>query len=317
MKNSVFPWGHNGRYNDYSAFLKKEFNQKIQKISVNAGFSCPNRDGKLSKKGCIYCNNDAFSPDYCKKKTSITEQIDDGISFFSKKYASMKYLAYFQFYTNTYAPLPELKKKYEEALSHPKIIGLVIGTRPDCINDDMLNYLEELSKKCYLMIEFGVESVNDSTLKRINRGHLFADSVKAIEETSKRKIHNCAHLILGLPGEEESDFLEQARVVSSLPVENLKLHQLQIHKGTVIAKEYAAHPEDFNLFSMEEYLDIVVRYIELLNPDIVLERFVSQAPSEWLIAPRWGVKNYVFTDKIKKILRERDTWQGKLYKKLN
>lgn len=315
MEHSVFPWGHTGRFNDYSTFIKKEISKKVQKISVNAGFSCPNRDGKLSKEGCIYCNNDAFSPDYCKHKNSITQQIDDGISFFSKKYTSMKYLAYFQFYTNTYAPLSELKKKYEEALSHPKIIGIVIGTRPDCINDEILDYIEELSKKCYLMVEFGVESVNDSTLKRINRGHLYAASVKAIEETAKRKIHNCAHFIIGLPGEDDSDFMKQARMVSALPVENLKLHQLQIHKGTVIAKEYEAHPEDFHLFSMDEYLDIVVRYLELLNPNIVLERFVSQTPSEWLIAPRWGVKNYVFTDKLKKLLRERDTWQGRLYSK--
>jgi hypothetical protein len=225
----------------------------------------------------------------------------------------MQFLAYFQAYSNTYADLPVLKERYEEALSVPDVIGLVLGTRPDCLTPEILDYLEELSHKYYVVVEFGVESVNDETLARINRGHGFGLAQWAIRETAKRGIHNCAHLILGLPGEDRNDFLNQAREISKLPVENLKLHQLQIHKGTRMAVEYAQKPDDFRLFSIDEYLDVVVDYLELLNPNIILERFISQAPNELLIAPRWGLKNFEFVAKLEKRLAERDTWQGRLF----
>jgi radical SAM protein (TIGR01212 family) len=226
----------------------------------------------------------------------------------------MRFLAYFQAYTGTYASVEILKQLFEEALLHDKVLGLVIATRPDCLGNDVLDLLEDLSKRCYVMVELGIESVKDETLKRINRGHSWEESVRALEETSRRGIHNCAHLILGLPGEKYEDFIEQARVISSLPVENIKLHQLQIHTGTKMAKEFAEFPEDFPMFTVESYVELVVDYLEHLNPSIIVERFVSSAPGKMVIAPKWGLKNYEFVAKVEKRLMERDTWQGRLYK---
>ena len=285
----------------------------MQKVSIDAGFTCPNRDGKKGLGGCTYCNNKTFKPNYCDLEKSVTTQIKEGVDFFSKKYKAMKFLAYFQAYTNTYAPLEDLKTLYEEALRHPKIVGLVISTRPDCVNTELLNYLEELSKKVYVMVEFGLESHLNRSLKLINRGHTFSESVWALEETAKRGLNNCAHMILGLPGETRSDLLEQAKIISELPVKNLKLHQLQIHKGTRLEKEFAQKPEQFNLFTATGYIEMVVDYLELLNPKIYVERFISQAPAEMLIAPKWGLKNFEFIAKVEKRLKERDTWQGRLY----
>jgi hypothetical protein len=206
-----------------------------------------------------------------------------------------------------------LKLLYEEALSHPDVLGLVIATRPDCLTVEILDYLQELAAKYYIMLEFGVESHLNSSLDRMNRGHSFEESVWALEETARRNIHNCAHLILGLPGESENDWLNQAKVISQLPVENLKLHQLQIHKGTRMFQEYRQNPEEFHMFTVEEYLNLVVKYLELLTPKIVVERFVSEAPDELLVAPRWGLKNFEFTAKLEKLLEERNTWQGRLF----
>lgn len=313
MAELQFAWGHSGRYNDFSSYFKKQFSGRVQKVSVDGGFSCPNRDGSKALHGCSYCNNKTFNPEYCRLEKSISDQVHEGINFFSGKYISMRFLAYFQAYSNTYAELPVLKERYEEALAHPKVVGLVLGTRPDCVNEEIFDYLAELSQSCYVMIEFGLESVKDETLKRINRGHSFSESVRALEEAARRHIHTCAHLILGLPGEDYDDFLNQARIISQLPVENLKLHQLQIHRGTRMAVEYLRNPDDFNLFTVEAYLDLVIDYLELLNPAIVMERFVSQAPSEMVIAPKWGLKNFEFVAKLKKRMEARSTWQGRLY----
>lgn len=308
-----FFWGHPKRYNDFSTYFRNKFDQRVQKISVDAGFTCPNRDGSRGRGGCTYCNNDTFNPDYCQPEQRVTSQLQKGIAFFSKKYKAMQYLAYFQPYSNTYAPLEKLRELYEEALAYPQVVGLVIATRPDCVDEPILDYLAELSRKTYVMVEYGIESHLDRTLERINRGHTFGESVRALEATAARKINSCAHLILGLPGEERHDFLEQARVISQLPVGNLKLHQLQIHRGTVLAHQYARHPEAFRLFSVEEYVDLVVDYLELLNPAIVVERFVSQSPPELLIAPRWNLKNFEFAAKVEKRLAERNTLQGRLF----
>jgi radical SAM protein (TIGR01212 family) len=308
-----FVWGSNKRYNDFSGFFRRKFDGRVQKISIDAGFTCPNRDGSRGTGGCSYCNNSTFSPAYCNLEKSVASQLTEGIEFFSRKYNSMKFLAYFQAYSNTYAPIENLKDLYEEALSHKEVIGLVIATRPDCLTPEILDYLQQLAEKYYIMVEFGIESHKNSSMERINRGHTFEESVTALNETSRRKIHNCAHLILGLPGETETDWLDQARVISQLPVENLKLHQLQIHKGTRMYHEYLQDPEQFPKFTVEGYLELVVQYLELLNPEIVVERFVSEAPDELLIAPRWGLKNFEFTAKLEKLLEERDTWQGRLF----
>lgn len=308
-----FVWGHSGRYNDFSRYFRRQFDGKVQKISVDGGFTCPNRDGSISRSGCSYCNNDTFNPDYCRSEKSISRQIEEGIRFFSAKYSNMRFLAYFQAYSGTYAAVPVLKERYREALGDQRVIGLVIATRPDCVNEEILDYLEELSQSCYLKIEFGLESVRDDTLRRINRGHTFSDSVRALEATAERKLHSCAHLILGLPGEHYPDFMEQAKVISTLPVESLKLHQLQIHHGTPMAAAYRRNPGSFHLFPVEEYLELTADYLELLNPSLVIERFVSQAPPAMVIAPNWGLKNFEFTARLEKLLKKRDSWQGKQY----
>jgi hypothetical protein len=312
MNNKYF-WTHNKRFNDFPTYFKNKFKGRVQKISIDAGFTCPNRDGSKGVGGCNYCNNTTFKPSYCNLDNSVAGQVEKGVAFFGKKYETMRFLAYFQAYSNTYAPIEILKELYEEALKHPKVIGLVIATRPDCLSDDVLDYLQELSKQYYVMVEFGVESVRNDTLKSINRGHTWEESVYAIEATVQRGIHNCAHMILGLPGENRPEIIEQSKIISELPIENLKLHQLQIIKKTKMAKQFTDNPNDFNLFSVEEYIDIAVEYLEYLNPRIIVERFVSSSPDDLLIAPRWGLKNFEFTAKLEKRLKEKDTWQGRLF----
>lgn len=260
----------------------------MQKLAVDAGFSCPNRDGRLSTGGCTFCNNDAFNTSYCDRRKSITQQLEDGKRFFGRKQAGTKYLAYFQAFSNTYAPLPLLKAMYEEALAVDDVTGIVIGTRPDCVDKEKLDYIEQLSRRALVIMEYGLESCNDETLRRVNRGHDFACGKRAIEETHKRGIYTCAHLILGLPGEDKAEMLRQADVVSSLPIDILKLHQLQIVRDTAMAREYERHP--FHTFTLEEYVDLLADYLPRLRDDMVMERFVSETPPKLLMAPRWGVK---------------------------
>lgn len=299
------------RYNDFSGFLARLFPFKVQKISINAGFTCPNRDGSKGYGGCTYCNNQTFNPAYCRTEKSVSQQLEEGKAFFARKYPEMKYLAYFQAYTNTYGELERLKRMYEEALSVEGVVGLVIGTRPDCMPDSLLDYLSELNRQTFLLVEYGIESTNDETLRRINRGHTFACTVDAVQRTAAKGILTGGHIILGLPGEGKEELMAQAEALSALPLTTLKLHQLQLIKGTRMAAEYARQPESFKLYSADEYIDLVIDYIEHLRPDIILERFVSQSPKELLIAPDWGLKNHEFTEKVKKRLAERDSWQGK------
>lgn len=303
------------RYNDFAGFLAGEFPFKVQKISVNAGFTCPNRDGTKGFGGCTYCNNQTFNPAYCRDDRSVTMQLEEGKRFFSRKYPQMKYLAYFQAYTNTYGELELLKRMYEEALAVEGVVGLVIGTRPDCMPDSLLDYLEEVNRRTFLLVEYGIESADDRTLERINRGHSFACTEDAVRRTAARGIRTGGHVILGLPGESREDLIKQAERLSELPLTTLKMHQLQLIRGTRMAHEYALHPEEFHLFSADEYIDLVIDYAEHLRPDLILERFVSQSPRELLIAPDWGLKNHEFTDRVKKRMKERDAWQGKAYRK--
>lgn len=289
-------------YKDYSHWIREQFPFRVQKISVDAAFSCPNRDGRLSLGGCTFCDNKTFNPSYCDRGKSIIQQLEEGKAFFAKKYPEMKYLAYFQAYSNTYAPLEELKRKYEEALAVDDVVGLVIGTRPDCVSDEALDYLQQLNQRTFLIVEYGIESANDNTLRRINRGHTFDCSRQAIIKAHQRGIITCGHIILGLPGEDEEEMLHQASTISQLPLDILKLHQLQIIKGTPLAKEYEAHP--FHVFSAEEYVNLVIRYVSKLRNDLVLERFVSQSPPNMVIAPKWGLKNHEFTDLLNKRIRE-------------
>ena len=287
-------------YNEFTFFLKKYFPYKVQKISLNAGFTCPNRDGTKGLGGCTYCNNQTFNPEYCKTEKSVTRQLEEGKQFFAHKYPDMKYLAYFQAYTNTYAELEGLKRKYEEALSVDGVVGLVIGTRPDCMPDPLLRYLEELNKHTFLLVEYGIETTRDVTLKRINRGHTYADTVETVNRTAACGILTGGHVILGLPGETHDEIIAQAAELSRLPLTTLKMHQLQLIRGTKMAREFECRPEDFHLFSVDEYIDLVIDYVEHLRPDLILERFVSQSPKELLIAPDWGLKNYEFTARVQK-----------------
>ena len=300
-------------YREFGDFLRELFPYKVQKISINAGFTCPNRDGTKGFGGCTYCNNQTFSPEYCHTEKSVTEQLEEGVRFFSRKYPEMKYLAYFQAYTNTYDELDSLTSKYEEALACPGVVGLIVGTRPDCMPDDLLRYLENINKHTFLLVEYGIESTCDETLRRINRGHTFQATVDAVQRTAACGILTGGHVILGLSGETHPTIVAQARELSRLPLTTLKMHQLQLIRGTRMALEYERHPEDFHLFGVEEYIDLVIDYVEHLRPDIVLERFVSQSPKDLLIAPDWGLKNYEFNHRVQKRMKELDAYQGKKY----
>jgi len=302
----------NPRYLNYNQVLKTEFTERVQKISINAGFTCPNRDGSVGTGGCTYCNNQTFSPEYCKSSKSVSEQVEEGIAFFHHKYKAQLYLAYFQSYTNTYDSLENLRTIYEEALSYPNVVGLVIGTRPDCVSNELLDYFGELAKKYYVMIEYGIESTNNETLKFINRGHDYECAEKAIRETAARGIRVGAHIILGLPGESRETILSHADILSELPITTLKIHQLQLVRGTKMTEQYSEHPKWFKLYTANEYIDLAIDFLERLNPLIAIERFVSQSPKSLLIAPEWGLKNFEFTAKIEKQLNERNAWQGKL-----
>lgn len=298
------------RYNDYGSFLQQHFAGKVQKISINGGFTCPNRDGTVGRGGCTFCNNQTFNPDYCRSELSVTEQLQEGIRFFARKYPTMRYLAYFQAYTSTYDNIDRLVARYEEALSVEGVVGIIIGTRPDCMPPALLDYLTQLAQRTFVTVEYGVESTIDSTLQRINRGHDYASAVEAITRTAQAGIITGAHLILGLPGESRNDMLSHATRLSQLPLHTIKLHQLQLIRGTVMGNEYEIHPQQFDIPDIDTYIDLAIDFTELLRPDIVIERFVSQSPAELLLAPHWGVKNHEFTARLLRRMRERDAYQG-------
>ena len=330
----LFPWGDERRFNSYSNYFTKQFGSRVQKISIDAGFSCPNRDGKISTGGCTFCSNEAFNPSYCRPEKSIKQQIEEGIEFHKRRYRrASQYLAYFQPFSNTYKPLEELKSIYTQAfeaidshpthipvrndmaskaLETPQIIGIVIGTRPDLIDESILQYLNEIQQTHYVMLEYGVESVYDETLKRVNRGHDFATAEKAIRMTAEHGIPCGAHFIFGLPGETKTMMLDAADTISQLPLTTVKFHQLQIFKGTKMAEEYQAHPEAFHLFDLEEYIDFVIDFAERLSPDIVIERFAGEVPPRYLVSEPWMKLRYdEVLSRIEKRMEERDTWQGK------
>lgn len=299
------------RYRDYGSWIREQFPYRVQKISIDAGFTCPNRDGKVGLGGCVFCDNRTFNPAYCEREKSVREQIIAGKEFFARKYPDMKYLAYFQAYSNTYADVEHLKRLYEEALDVEDVVGIVIGTRPDCIPDDTLDYLDELNRQTFMIVEYGIESTNNDTLRLINRGHTFECSADAIRRTAERNILTGGHIIIGLPGESPEDSLQQAETISSLPLDILKLHQMQVVKGTRLAMIYqgeGAQPYIYN--KVEDYIKLMAEYISRLRPDMILERFVSQSPKGMVIAPSWGIKNHEFTNLLDNYLREHDITQG-------
>lgn len=316
-----FPWKHQRRFNAYANYFKVLFGERVQKLSINTGFTCPNRDGKLGFGGCTYCNNDSFNPSYCQPVKSIMQQIKEGIEFHQNRYRKANnYLAYFQAYSNTYASLDVLKSLYEQALQFPGIKGLVIGTRPDCIDIEKLKYLEELSKKYYIMLEYGIESCYDKTLKRINRKHNYQQSVDAINQTAAFGIKIGAHIIFGLPGECKEEMLEEAKILSKLPLNTIKFHQLQIIKGTPIEKEYRESPEQFTFFKLNDYIDFIIEFLEKLNPGFVVERLAGEVPPRFLsqFSSNWSLlRNDQILNLIEKRMEEKDSWQGKYYLSAN
>jgi len=315
MVLNKFVWNHPRRFNAYANYFRQHFGERVQKLSIDAGFTCPNRDGSVSIGGCTYCNNDAFNPSYCLPEKSVIQQIEEGIEFHTKRYRrAEKYLAYFQAFSNTYAPLNELEKIYDEALNHPSIAGLVIGTRPDCMDEEKLDYFAEISKKKYLIIEYGIESCYNKTLQAINRGHNFELLVEILELTASKGIKTGGHLIFGLPGETKQEMLAEAEILSKLPLNNIKFHQLQIIKNTAMERQYLEYPDSFSFFELDEYIEFMVDFLERLNPLFVVERFAGEVPPRFLAGPGWGlIRNDQILQKIEKRLEERDTWQGKLY----
>ncbi len=313
--SQIYPWGDTRRYNSYSGYFKRTFGRRVQKLAIDAGFTCPNRDGTAGVGGCTYCNNDAFNPSYCTPNKSVTQQLEEGIQFHRVRYRRAdKYIAYFQAYSNTYALLPRLKELYEEALAFPNVVGLVIGTRPDCLDEEKLDYLQELGNRYFLTLELGLESCYNSTLKAINRGHSFEQSVWAIEQAAKRGVRVGAHVIFGLPGESREQMLAEAGILSQLPLHSVKFHQLQIFKGTKMARQYAANPSMFKLFEMDEYFNFLADFIEQLNPQFVIERFTGEAPPRFLVVPPWGnLRTDELMLRFEKLLEQRNTWQGRLY----
>lgn len=313
----TYYWNHSKRYNDYSSYIRKTFGERVQKVSVNAGFTCPNRDGSKGVGGCAFCNNSTFNPAYCAPELSIAEQIKKGREFFfTPRFQAQKYLAYFQAYSNTYGETDDLIAKYQQALDQPQVVGLVLGTRPDCISDSLIEALKRWKDTYYIAIELGVESTNNATLDYINRGHGYEEVVDATHRLHAAGIPVGMHLILGLPGESRDQQLQHAIELNKLPVDFLKLHQLQIVSGSRFADEYAANPNLFSLYTCDEFIELVIDFMELLKPSVVMERFVSQAPYELLQSPSWGVKNFEFVAKVEKRLVARDTYQGKFYVEL-
>jgi len=316
-KETTYEWGTARRFNSYADWFTSLFGGRVQKLSINAGFTCPNRDGTLGYGGCTYCNNEAFIPGYCTPEKSITEQVEQGIAFQRRRYRRAdRYIAYFQAYTNTYAGIERLTALYDEALNHPSVAGLVIGTRPDCITGELLDRLAVTAREYFIMIEYGIESVNDETLRRINRGHDFAAAVKALEDTAARGLSAGVHLIFGLPGESHRAIADSAEIISSLPITSLKIRQLQLVKGTAMAREFEQNPGAFDLYSLDEYLDLVISFTERLSPGIMIDRISGEAPPRLLADPRdWHLRSNEIFRLFEKRLEERNTWQGRLCKK--
>jgi radical SAM protein (TIGR01212 family) len=303
------------RYNSQADFIKEKYGVRLQKLVVDAGFTCPNRDGAKGRGGCTFCDNNAFHPNYSTPDKSITRQLEEGIGFHRGRYRRAGgYLAYFQPYSNTYAPLEKLKQMYGDALAHPEVRGIVVGTRPDCVDDAKLDYLAGLAKDHIVIVEYGIESCYDATLEHINRGHSFADAVRAVEMTAERGLHTGAHFILGLPGETREMMLSAAGKINALKIDSVKFHQLQIIKGTKMEEEYAQHPERFEKFTLDGYIDFFVDILERLRPDLVIERFAGEVPPRFVNSTPWGlVRNVELLRMLEERLECRETYQGRLF----
>ena len=307
-------WGSERRLNTYSEYFKREFGGRVQKITLDAGFSCPNRDGTCGTGGCTFCNNKAFNPSYNDPEKSIESQIQQGMKFHKTRYRkATRFLAYFQAYSNTYSSLEHMQSLYEQALKVPGIIGIVVGTRPDCVDEEKLNYFQELSLKHYVTVEYGIESVINRTLQRVNRGHDVEKSLWAVRETARRGVRVGGHMIIGLPGEDRQDFLDSGQELSRWPLNNIKFHQLQIIRQTAMAREYEERPGEFVSFTLEEYLDLMLEIVEQLNPSIVVERIAGEVTPGMGIREGWGIRYDRVLQAFEDLLEKHDTWQGKKF----
>jgi radical SAM protein (TIGR01212 family) len=305
----VNPW-YPERYFAYGPLLRRKFGTRVYKVSVDGGFTCPNRDGSLAFGGCTYCNNESFRPDGAKPTLSVTRQIEGGIAFLRKRFGARKFIAYFQTYSGTYASSERLASLYREALSHPEIVGLSIGTRPDCLSEETLLLLEDLASRCYLTLELGLESVHDRTLAAINRGHDFTAWVEAVRRSEGRGFALATHVILGLPGESQAEMLQSADVVSALPIDFIKIHHLHVVRGTAMARDYRLQP--FPTFSLPEYADLLCDYLERLSPRVCVQRLFGLAPEAMILAPRWNLSKNQTLAALKQHMEKRNTWQGKV-----
>lgn len=308
-----YPWGNEQRYYSYTQYIRQLFGGRVQKLTIDAGFSCPHRQGRSGSGGCTYCNNAAFNPSYCEPSKSVTQQLREGVEFHAVRYRRAKgYLAYFQAYTNTYAPIEKLRSLFLEAASFPGVVGLVVGTRPDCLSEEVIDLLEEINKRTLVFTELGVESIHGETLERVHRGHGWPESRHAIVQLAEAGLHVGVHLILGLPGEDEPMMLESIAQVCELPVNSLKLHQLQVLKGTVLAQEWAENPSSVQLFTLEGYMELLGRLVPHIPASIALERVTAEAPPAYLIAPHWGlIRNDAVLKRFEEQLERLDAWQGK------
>jgi radical SAM protein (TIGR01212 family) len=310
----IYPWGTERRFNAYSDHFRKKFGERVQKITIDAGFTCPNRDGTCGTGGCTFCDNRAFNPSYNTPETSIAGQIRQGMVFHRKRYRKANhYLAYFQAYTNTYARLERLRSMYEEALAVPGVIGIVVGTRPDCVDDELLDYFQELSSRYYVVLEYGIESVFNKTLERVNRGHGVEISRWAVEETAARGIWVGGHVIIGLPGENREDFLATASELSRWPLNSIKFHQLQLIRGTAMAGEFKENPGDFVSFSLEDYLHLMMEILERLNPVFVVERIAGEVAPGMSELEGWGLRYDGVLRLFEDLLQRENSWQGKRF----
>lgn len=311
----MYSWGDERRFNSYAGYFRRLFGGRVQKVAVNAGLGCPNRDGTVARGGCTFCDNGAFTPSYCTPSKSIRQQVGEGIEFHVRRYRkASRYLVYFQSFSNTYAPLAHLERLYREALDHPLVAGLVVGTRPDCVDGEKLDLLADLARDRFVAVEYGIESTSDETLRAVNRGHDFACARRAVEMTARRGLHVGAHFILGLPGESDERLIAQTALINALPLTTVKFHQLQLFRGTRMAAEYDAFPERFRFWQVGEYVDLFVEILRRLRPDLVVERFAGEAPPRFHYGPCWGlIRNEQLLAMLEKRLEERNAYQGEIF----
>jgi len=296
------------RISTFGDWIRGRYGRNVAKVNVDAGFTCPNRDGTVARGGCIFCNNDSFRPEACRSVTPLSVQVENGIRYTSRRYRADRFIVYFQPYTNTHAPVERLEALYREALSFEGVIGLAIGTRPDAVDDEKIALLESLARDHFILVEYGLQSIHNATLKRINRGHSFEQFVDAVHRTAGRGIHVGGHLILGLPGEDREDMLAAADEMSRLPIGFLKLHQLQVIRDTALERLYRKSP--FPVFEYEAYIRLVCDFLERLSPSIHIQRFCATAPGTILVAPRWSLSRHHLLNDIRREMARRDAVQG-------